>query len=87
MEDKKSQIKECNFCGSDSKCLCFDCLLYFCDNCYKLIHDMKKNMTHKKENIDPYISINLKCSEHPKFPVTLFCLEEKSNNIYFYLYY
>jgi len=39
---------------------------------------MKKNSNHKKENIDPFVPIELKCPEHSKFPLTLFCLTEKS---------
>ena len=78
MEKKKKQIKECDFCGKYATCLCYDCLLYFCQNCYKFIHDMEKNNTHKKENIDPFVSIELKCSQHSKFPITLFCIKKKS---------
>ena len=78
MEKKQKQIKECDFCGKYATSLCYDCLLYFCQNCYKFIHDMEKNNTHKKENIDPFVSIELKCSQHSKFPITLFCLTEKS---------
>ena len=75
---EKKQIKECDFCDSYVTCLCFECLNYFCENCFKLIHNMKKNSNNKKENIDPFVPIELKCPEHSKFPLTLFCLTEKS---------
>ena len=32
----------------------------------------------KEEEIDPFISIDIKCQEHPKIPMNLFCLKEKS---------
>ena len=82
MENKQKLTKECDFCDSDATCLCFDCIIYFCDNCYKFIHDKKKNSSHQKIIIDPYIQIELKCSEHPKIPITLFCLDEKGNYKY-----
>ncbi len=44
--------KFCNICENDATCLCFDCMNYFCDSCYKLIHDKKKK-EHKKEKADP----------------------------------
>lgn len=77
MEKNKSKIKECNICGTNATCLCFKCILYFCDSCYKLIHDKQKNANHKKEPLDPYIPIDLKCPDHPIIPITLSCLNEK----------
>ena len=64
-------------CNEDSKCFCFECKLYFCDNCYKFIHEKKKNIQHKKETLDPFISIDFKCSDHPENALNLFCIEEK----------
>ena len=47
----------------------------------------QKNITHKKEIIDPFIPMDLKCPDHPEHPVYLFCAEEKGKiiliNIYF----
>ena len=83
MEERNNHVKECDFCGSYATCLCHECLLYFCENCYKFIHNMKKNNSHKKENIDPFVPTELKCLEHSKFPITLFCLVEKSKIKFF----
>ena len=61
MEKKNKIIKECEICNSDSACLCYECNSYFCDKCYKMIHDVKNDSKHKKENIDLYVPIDLKC--------------------------
>ena len=77
MEKRKQLIKTCDFCGSNSTSLCFECLDYFCDYCYKLIHERKLKSNHKKESIDPFVPIDLKCPDHPSNANNLFCLEEK----------
>ena len=77
MENKKKEFKECDFCGSNATCLCFQCSIYFCDNCHKFIHNMEKNDKHKKENIDVFVPIDLKCPNHPNIPLNLFCLEDR----------
>ena len=41
-----------------------------------MIHDKQVNAEHKKEEIDLYVPIDLKCSEHPTIPNNIFCLEE-----------
>ena len=69
-------IKKCGICEADATCLCFDCLNYFCESCFKFIHE-KKKYQHKKEKIDPYVPIDLKCPEHPSNANNLFCIEEK----------
>jgi len=74
-------IKLCDICESNATCLCFQCNNYFCEICYKMIHDKKKNNNHKKENIDPFIPIELKCPIHPQNPMNLFCVNEKGNYI------
>ena len=76
---KNKENKECEFCGESSTCFCFECLNYYCDKCYKFIHDMPKNSKHKRENIDPYVQIDIKCPDHPKVPMNLFCSNEKGN--------
>ena len=68
-------------CDSTATCLCFQCNNYFCENCYKIIHDLKKNTIHKKENIDPFIPIELKCPKHIQNPMNLFCINEKGKYI------
>jgi len=46
-------------------------------NCYKMIHDKKKSNNHKKENIDPFIPIELKCPIHPQDRMNLFSVNDK----------
>ena len=82
MEKNKKGIKECEICGSNATSLCYKCLLYFCDSCYKFMHD-KKNSNHQKILIDPYLPMDLKCLEHPDNPLSLFCLDEKGKYIIF----
>ena len=85
--DKKNKklIKECDICGENATCLCFKCIQYFCESCFKLIHDKKKNSNHQKEPIDPFVPIDLKCPDHPINPITFFCLDEKGKYILFYI--
>ena len=73
-------MKVCEICKENAVFLCFTCKNYFCSKCYKYIHDMKINSEHKKENIDPYIPIDIKCPEHPDHPIYLFCKDEKGKN-------
>ena len=73
----KSKIKKCDICDSNATCLCFSCISYFCESCFKFIHDKQKNSFHKKESLDPYILINLKCQNHPINPISLICIDEK----------
>ena len=80
MKQQSKLFKECDFCGANATCLCLQCINYFCERCYKFIHDMEKNSSHKKENIDPFIPIDLKCPDHPTIPTNLFCLEDKGNS-------
>ena len=77
MDKKETKIKECDTCGKNSTSLCFKCLEYFCDECYKYVHDKQINSNHKKEEIDIYVPIDLKCQDHPEVPLNLFCLDEK----------
>ena len=86
MENKEKLLKYCEYCGDNAISLCFECLEYFCDSCYKLIHEKKLKSGHKKENIDLYVPIDLKCPDHPKNANNLFCLEEKGkiNNSYLF---
>jgi len=82
MDNKKSNIiKECEICESNATCLCFQCNNYFCESCYKMIHDKAKKGSHKKEIIDPFVPIDLKCPYHPKDRINLFCANEKGMSI------
>ena len=73
--------KECDFCKANATCLCFKCNNYFCEKCFKIIHDLKKE-NHKKEILDTFIPIDLKCHEHPDDRNSLFCIDEKGNYKY-----
>ena len=79
--EKNSQnlnFKNCDICEKDASNICFECMMYFCESCFKLVHDKKiSNNNHKKEKIDYFVPIELKCSEHPKNNLNLFCLDEK----------
>ena len=77
MEEDKNSIKKCEICESYASNLCFQCISYFCDNCYKFIHEKECNSKHKKEQIDPFVPIDLKCPTHFKNPLNLFCVDEK----------
>ena len=83
MEKNQSLIKKCSICGINSTCLCFQCFEYLCDSCFKFIHDKQQNSHHKKEKIDPFVPIDLKCPEHPKVSNNLFCIDEKVKSKYF----
>ena len=79
------KLKNCEVCKIDATCLCFRCMFYFCDSCFKLAHNNEKFKLHKKEKIDYNVPIDLKCPEHDLYPLGLFCINEKGNiykNIY-----
>ena len=82
MEDNNI-IKKCEICGLEANFICYECICYFCDSCSKFIHEKKKNNEHKIEKVDYFAPIETKCARHPKIPITLFCLEEKSKYINF----
>ena len=67
----------CELCEENSKNLCLTCNSYYCENCFNFVHQKKKNLGHKKEEIDPYVPIETKCAEHGNSPINLFCLNEK----------
>ena len=85
MEEKENILKYCDICKSQGTFLCSSCLngigLYYCDSCYKYIHDKKENTNHKKEKIDYYLPIDLRCNKHQNVPLNLFCLDENGNII------
>ena len=84
MEKNTSLMKKCEICGAKCSCLCFQCINYFCESCFKFIHDKPANYEHKKENIDPFVPIDIKCQLHPEYPLKLFCIEEMGK-IYFFI--
>ena len=78
MEEKKEE-KLCELCKEKATNICYECSFYLCDDCFKFLHEKKANLEHKKEDIDSFVSIKIKCPEHPKIPLNLFCVEEKGN--------
>ena len=79
---QNKNIKLCEICGEEATSLCFKCISYFCEGCYKFVHDKKINIQHKKEKIDYYSPFETKCQDHVKIPITLFCVEEKGKTFY-----
>jgi len=83
MEVQKN-IKQCEICKvKEAITLCLDCYSYFCEVCYKCVHDFKQNSNHRKEKIDLFVPIDTTCSDHEKSPMNLFCIDEKGK-IYYY---
>ena len=85
MEEKKMNFKLCDICKSQATLFCSDCECvcnYYCDICYKFVHDKKININHKKEKIDFFVPIETKCPVHKEVDYNLFCLDEKGNNFY-----
>ena len=54
---------------------------YYCDSCYNIAYKSEKRKNHKKEKIDYYLPMDMKCPEHNLNPINLFCIEEKGNAI------
>ena len=87
MENNNKENKLCQICKEIANYICYDCSSYLCDSCFKFIHDKTVNSEHKKEEIDPFISINIRCPRHPKIPMSLFCLNENSKKKYYNIVY
>jgi len=82
MDITQNEIIYCEICKlKEAKNICFDCFSYYCDSCFKLIHDMLANKEHKKEIIDYFVPIEIKCKIHSKNIMNLFCIDEKGNSI------
>ena len=77
MEKRIFKEKLCEICDEPAKSLCLDCANYLCEACYKYIHEKKKNINHKKEAIDPFNPMDIKCPDHPKIPMNLFCKDDQ----------
>jgi len=78
----KTNIKQCEICNEEAIALCVDCHSYFCDICFKFVHERKKKSNHKKEKIDLFIPIDTTCPDHERSPMNLFCIDEKGNKKY-----
>ena len=64
---------------NEAKILCIQCFRYYCDGCYKQVHEKKENKEHKKEAIDYNIPIDTSCPDHDGNNINLFCIDEKGN--------
>jgi len=74
----KINEKSCELCKDTATNICYDCSFYLCNSCFDFLHDKDENIFHKKETINQIIPIDLKCQKHPKIPMTLFSVVEKS---------
>jgi len=82
--EAKTKIRKCEVCLVEATCLCYKCLEYYCDSCYNISHKSEEKKNHKKEKIDYYISMDMKCPEHNLNPNNLFCVDEKGNIIIYF---
>ena len=83
MEKKKKNYKQCDMCkDAEATSFCPQWFSYYCEPCFKPVHERQKNKEHKKEKIDYFAPIDTRCPEHEGDSVSLFCLDEKGN-IYF----
>ena len=73
----EQKLKKCDICDTDATCLCFQCMSYYCDSCHKLSHKSERKKAHKKEKIDYFAPIDIKCPDHELYPMGLFCVDEK----------
>ena len=76
-------FKKCEICKKEAKSLCLVCMSYFCESCYKFIHEKEVNNQHKKENIDYFVPFDTKYKDHPTNPISLFCVEDNRKKIKF----
>ena len=81
MEAIQKNFNQCEICETDATSLCIECTSYYCDSCFKYVHDKKPKSNHKKEKIDYFAPIDIKCLQHPKIPMNLFCIDERGNHI------
>ena len=86
MEEEKKNYKFCELCKIEATSLCLDCYRYYCEECFKYIHNKKANINHKKDKVDCFISMDINCPLHEKNALNLFCIEEKGKyNILYYI--
>ena len=80
MELNQVNYKQCDMCkAKEASSLCPQCFSYYCDGCFKQVHEASKNKEHKKEKIDYFMPIDTRFPEHEGDNITLFCLDEKGN--------
>ena len=84
MEIKQKNKKQCDICkAKEAICLCPQCFSYYCDKCFKCVHEEEKNKVHKKEEIDYFVPIDTRCPDHEGDNISLFCLDEKGITIFY----
>ena len=80
MENKQKNYKQCDICKDvEATSLCPQCFCYYCDKCFKFVHESKSNNEHKKEAIDYNVPIDTRCPDHTGNNINLFCIDEKGN--------
>ena len=80
MEVKQKNYKQCDMCKDiEATSLCLQCFSYYCDECYKPVHNRQRNKEHKKEAIDYNVPIDTHRPKHSGNNMNLFCIDEKSN--------
>ena len=82
MEKNQKNFKLWEICKiEEASTLCYQCFSYFCDDCFKYVHDKGNNNKHEKEKIDYFVPIDIWCPKHEKNEMNLFCNNEKGNNL------
>ena len=66
MENIQKNFPECEFCRGKANFICYECYMYFCDSCYKLVHSKILNNKHKKEKNRLFCSNRNKMSRTSK---------------------
>ena len=52
MENMQTNFKQCNICeDTESTIFCPQCFCYYCDDCYKPVHNKKKIKIIKKKQL------------------------------------
>ncbi len=64
--------KKFEMCKLKARNLSLDCMNYYCESCYKLIHEKEATIHHLNEKSDYFIPFDTKCKEHPSNPLAYF---------------
>lgn len=79
MEAINNNLKKCEICEEEITNFHLENKKYYCDECYKYIHNKKTKKNHNKGKLDNLTPIGNKCPDHPDNLLNLFCIDEKSN--------